>query len=220
MKIGIDTFDCTFGNLEKGQLYCVGCTAQVKRINLIAQVAIGLLSQQPGLAILSLDYSRSEMIDELKACYHTSEAYSTSKLSLWLEHQPITTYSLIQDMLQRITNKNILRMLIIDNLIKIRTDFLCPSMGMSVAANLYLLKMLAMKYEIPIIAFAELYPDKSLLQPLADSEYIDKMIIYHVSRERVPKPIRYNATTFCVTPSKKETTQFEIPFSIYSDKND
>lgn len=220
MKTGIDTLDCMWGSLESGNLYCIGCTARVKRIKFIANIAVGVLTKQSGLALISLDYSRSEMTDALRESYRASNAASAGKLSLWLEHQPITTYSLIQDTLQRITNKNILRMLIIDNLIKIRTDFLCPSKGMSVAANLYLLKMLAMKYEIPIIAFAELYPDKSLLQPLADSEYIDKMIIYHVSRERVPKPIRYNATTFCVTPSKKETTQFEIPFSIYSDKND
>lgn len=222
MKTSIDTLDCMWGSLESGNLYCIGCTARVKRIKFLANVAVGVLTKQSGLALISLEYSRSEMTDALRESYRASNAASAGKLSLWLEHQPITTYSLIQDTLQRIVcrDKKILQVLLVDNLIKIRTDFHCSSQGMCVAANLYLLKMIAKEYQIPVIAFTELYSDKALLQPIADSEYIDKMIIYHVSRERVPKPIRYNATTFCVTPSKKETTQFEIPFSIYSDKND
>lgn len=211
MKTGIDTLDCLWGSLESGNLYCIGCTARVKRIKLLANIVIGLLTKQSGLALISLDYNRSEMTDALKESYRTCNTSSAGKLSLWLEHQPITTYSLIQDTLQRIVchEKKTLHVLLVDNLIKIRTDFHCLSQGMCVAANIYLLKMIASKYQIPVIAFTELYPDKELLQPIADSEYINKMIIFHADKERVPKPIR--ADTHIISDG---ITLPEIPFHI------
>lgn len=215
MKTSIDTLDCMWGSLESGNLYCIGCTARVKRIKFLANVAVGVLTKQSGLALISLDYSRSEMTDALRESYRASNAASAGKLSLWLEHQPITTYSLIQDTLQRIVcrDKKILQVLLVDNLIKIRTDFHCSSQGMCVAANLYLLKMIAKEYQIPVIAFTELYSDKALLQPIADSEYIDRMIIFHSGKERVPKPVRADANIFSdgvILP--------EIPFEIYVGK--
>ncbi len=212
MKTGIDTLNYIFGSLEEGHLYCIGCTARVKRIKFLANVAVGLLTQQAGLALITLDYNRSDMTDALRERYRACNASSAGKLSLWLEHQPITTYSLIQDTLQRIVyrDKKVLHVLLIDNLIKIRTDFHCSSQGMCVAANLYLLKMLASEYKIPVVAFTELYPDKALLQPIADSEYIDKMVIFHADKERVPKPVRSDASVF----SDGITLQ-EIPFDIY-----
>ena len=73
-----------------------------------------------------------------------------------------------------------------------------------------LLKMIAKEYKIPVIAFTELYPDKALLQPIADSEYIDKMIIFQAEKERVPKPVRADANIF----SDGVTLQ-AIPFDIY-----
>ena len=138
MKTGIDTLDCLWGSLESGNLYCIGCTARVKRIKFIANIAVGVLTKQSGLALISLDYNRSEMTDALRESYRASNAASAGKLSLWLEHQPITTYSLIQDTLQRIVyrDKKILQVLLVDNLIKIRTDFHCSSQGMCVASSL------------------------------------------------------------------------------------
>lgn len=212
MKTGIDTLNYILGYLEQGNLYCIGCTARVKRIKLLANIAIGLLTKQSGLALISLDYNRTEITDALKESYRAYNASSAGKLSLWLEHQPITTYSLIQDTLQRIaySDGKILQVLLVDNLIKIRTDFHCSSQGMCVAANLYLLKMIASKYQIPVIAFTELYPDKALLQPIVDSEYIDKMMIFHANKERVPKPVRADANIF-----RDGVTLPEIPFDIY-----
>jgi len=215
MKTGIDTLNYILGCLEEGHLYCIGCTTRVKRIKFLANVTVGLLTQQSGLALISLDYNRSDMTDALRESYRACNALSAGKLSLWLEHQPITTYSLIQDTLQRIVyrDKKNLQILLVDNLIKIRTDFHCSSQGMCVAANLYLLKMIAKEYKIPVIAFTELYPDKALLQPIADSEYIDKMIIFHSGQERVPKPVRADANIF-----SDGVKLPEIPFEIYVGK--
>lgn len=95
MKTGIDTLDCMWGSLESGYLYCIGCTARVKRIKFLANVAVGVLTKQSGLALISLDYSRSEMTDALRESYRTSNAASAGKLSLWLEHQPITTFKIL-----------------------------------------------------------------------------------------------------------------------------
>ena len=215
MKTGFDILNYIGGYLQEGNLYCVGCTARVKRIKLLANVAIGLLSKQSGLALISLDYNRSEMTDALKESYRASNASSTGKLSLWLEHKPIITYSLIHDTLKRIEYKKgkNLQVLLVDNLIKIRTDFHCSSQGMCIAANLYLLKMIAFEYQIPVLAFTELYPDKALLQPIVDSEYIDKMIVFHAEKERVPKPIRTGAKIF-----SDGIKLPKIPFDIYVGK--
>lgn len=216
MKTSIDTLNYIWGYLEQGNLYCVGCTARVKRIKLLANIAIGLLTKRSGLALISVDYNSSEMTDALRESYRTCNASSAGKLSLWLKHQPLTTYSLIHDTLQRIVysrDKRILQVLLVDNLINIQTDFHCSSQGMCVAANLYLLKMIASEYRIPVIVFTELYPDKALLEPIVDSEYIDKMIIFHADKEKVPKPVRADANIF-----PDGVTMQEIPFEIYVGK--
>ena len=216
MNIGLDIFDATFGDLENGKVYCVGCTSKVKRINLLAQVVVCILAQQNGTAIIATDYNKPELVNELRNAYRILEIYTAEKFPLWIEHQPITTYSQIQDTLQRIVyrDKKILSVLLIDNLIKIRTDFHCNKADMCIAANLYLLKMLATEYKIPIVAFAELYPDKALRIPLADSEYIDELVIFHAPREKVLEPIRYNAKVFSTSHKMKRTIQREIPFSL------
>ena len=216
MNIGLDIFDTSFGDLEKGKLYCVCCTSHVKRINLLAQVSVCLLAQHNGMAIIALDYNKPDMVKELKESYRALEITTTEKLSLCIEYQPITTYSQIQDTLQRIIyrDKKAIDVLLIDNLIKIRTDFHCTKTEMCIAANLYLLKMLATEYKIPIVAFAELYPDKVFRIPLADSEYIDELVIFHAPREKVPEPIHYNAKVFSSAYKIKRTIQREIPFTL------
>lgn len=216
MSIGLDIFDTSFGDLEKGKLYCVCCTSNAKRINLVSQVSVRLLAQRNRMAIIALDYNKQDLVKELKESYRALEITTKEKLSLWVEYQPTTTYSQIQDTLQRIIyrGKNAIDVLLIDNLIKIRTDFHCNKADMCIAANLYLLKMLAIEYKIPIVAFAELYPDKTLRAPLADSEYIDKMVVFHTPKEKAQEPIRYNSQILSTSHKITRTIQREIPFSL------
>ena len=216
MNIGLDIFDTSFGDLEKGKLYCVCCTSHIKRINLLAQVSVCLLAQHNGMAIIALDYNKPDMVKELKEAYRALEITTTEKLSLLVEYQPITTYSQIQNTLQRLIyrDKKAIDVLLIDNLIKIRTDFHCTKTDMCIAANFYLLKMLATEYKIPIVAFAELYPDKVFRIPLAESEYIDKMVIFHTPKKKVLKPIRFNAMVFSTAHKMKKTIQREVPFTL------
>lgn len=219
MRIGLNAFDSAFGEIEGGKLYCVGCTSLIDRLSMLAKVSIGLLSWQSGLAIISLDYERQNIVDELKRCYREAKKQSGS-LSLWVDHQPITTYSLIKDTLERILRKdrNLLHVLVIDNMVKIRADFQCPEMSMRVAANLYLLCMIAKEYNIPVVTFAELYPNEELLLPFVESEYIEKMAVCHAKREKLPRPLRRDAFIIASDYKQKQPTLFDLPVGVVLSK--
>lgn len=69
MKTGLNAFDSGFGDIEVGKLYCIGCTSLIDRLSMMVKISLGLLYWQSGLAIISLDYERQSIVDELKKCH-------------------------------------------------------------------------------------------------------------------------------------------------------
>ncbi len=215
MKTGLNAFDSGFGDIEAGKLYCIGCTSLIDRLSMMVKISLGLLYWQSGLAIISLDYERQSIVDELKKCHEEAKNHP-GPVSLWVDHQPITTYTLIKSTLERILrkNRNLLHGLIIDNMVKIRADFQCPEVGMRVTANLYLLCMIAQEYNIPVVAFSELYPDEKLLLPFVESEYIEKMAVCHVKSENLPRPLRRDAFIIASDKKQKQPTPIDVPVGV------
>ena len=155
------------------------------------------------------------MIEQLKQCYRSSGKYS-SALSLWADYQPASSYNHIHNTLERIISRdrNLLHVLIVDNLLKIDTDFTCKEHHLRIAANLYLLRMIAVEYDIPVIVFTEYSFDNSICTVFSDSEYIERLTIYRFPRERIPKPTR-NGTLFLSTDKRrKQSAELELPLFI------
>ena len=67
MSTGIKHIDNACGDLKDGRLYCIACTSYVDRLSILAEVAIGVLSKQTGLAIISNEYERPKLIEKLKS---------------------------------------------------------------------------------------------------------------------------------------------------------
>ena len=103
-------------------------------------------------------------------------------------------------------------------MVKIRADFQCPEVGMRVTANLYLLCMIAKEYNIPVVAFSELYPDEKLLLPCVESEYIEKMAVCHAKREKLPHPLRRDAFIIASDPKQKQPTHIGVPAGVFLSK--
>ena len=215
MSTGISSLDDAIGGLENGKRYCIACSSLLNRLPLLAEVAIGLLSTGTKLAIVSIENEQKKLVEELKSCYRAF-GKSSGALTLWAEYQPSTSYKKLRSTIERIIKKdrNLLHVFVVDNLLKIETDFPCPSPALSVAANLYLLKMLAVEYDIPVIAFSELNPEQSLCATFADSEDIQKLVVYRVQKERLPRPIREDAVVLSTTTRRYHSGEKELPLMV------
>lgn len=215
MTTRIKLINSACGDLQEGKLYCIACTSGVDRLSILAEVAIDVLSWHSGLVIISNEYERLSLIEQLKQCYRSSGKYS-SALSLWADYQPASSYNHIHNTLERIISRdrNLLHVLIVDNLLKIDTDFTCKEHHLRIAANLYLLRMIAVEYDIPVIVFTEYSFDNSICTVFSDSEYIERLTIYRFPRERIPKPTR-NGTLFLSTDKRrKQSAELELPLFI------
>lgn len=214
MSTGIKLIDNTCGDLQDGKLYCIACTSYVDRLSVLAEVAIGVLSNQTGLTIISNEYERPALVEQLKQCYRSS-GKNSGALSLCADYQPASSYEHIRCFIERLIRKdrNLLHVLIVDNLLKIETDFTCTEPYLRIAANLYLLRMIAVEYDIPVIAFTEYSSDDSICTTFSDSEYIEQMVIYRLPRERLPKPSRTGSLVLS-TNRCKQSTELELPLLI------
>lgn len=83
MKTGLNAIDSALGDIEDGKLYCVGCTSLIDRLSVLARISIGLLSWKSEVAIISLDYERKSVIDEIKKCHKESNNHF-GPISLWV----------------------------------------------------------------------------------------------------------------------------------------
>ena len=214
MSTGVKLIDNACGNLQDGKLYCIACTSAVDRLSILAEVAIGVLSWQSGLAIISNEYERPTLVERLKQCYRSTGNYAGA-LSLCADYQPASSYEHIRSFIERIISKdrNLLHVLIVDNLLTIETDFTCTESNLRIEANLYLLRMIAVEYDIPVIAFTEYYSDDSICTTLADSEQIERMVIYRLPRERLPKRTRRDSVILS-TNRRKLVIEPELPLLI------
>ena len=214
MSTGIKHIDNACGDLKDGRLYCIACTSYVDRLSILAEVAIGVLSKQTGLAIISNEYERPKLIEKLKQCYHSYDRYSGA-LTLCADYQPASSYEHIRSFIERIIRKDrdLLHILIVDNLCKVETDFDCSQPHLRIAANLYLLKMIAVEYDIPVVAFTEFCSNESICTTFADSEYIERMVICRLNRERLPKATRHDVQVIS-TNRCKQHTEMEVPLLI------
>ena len=66
------------------------------------------------------------------------------------------------------------------------TDFHVQSKNLCIEANLYLLKMIAKEYKVPVITFFELNRVSLAMKPFEESKYIDKIAIFRSSRDEMP----------------------------------
>ena len=214
MSTGIKLIDNACGNLQDGKLYCIACTSDVDRLSILAEVAIGVLSCQSGLTIISNEYERPALVEQLKQCYRSS-GKNSGALSLCADYQPASSYEHIRSFIENLIRKdrNLLHVLIVDNLLKIETDFTCTEPYLRIAANLYLLRMIAVEYDIPVIAFTEYYSDDSICTTLAASEQIERMFIYRLPRERLPMHTRRDSVILSTNRSKRHSNM-EVPLLI------
>jgi len=193
---GIDQIDLSWGGLKDGELYCFCCTSLVDKHDLLAKVIIGLASREMSVVIFTLDCSHRELYGRLikviqrfdtsisgcDSSQRISEAYEKfGSYAIWIQDVPVLNYESLRDRLQSLTylNKHAVECVVIDNIEKIETNFRTPSREMKLEANLYLMKMIAKEYKIPVI-----------LSSSCDNLYLDKIIKSgHVNQYLIVKTI-------------------------------
>ena len=189
---GIEQIDRECMGLKDGDLYCLCCSEHVDHANLLAKIIIGLASRDTSVVVFTLDCSHREMykrlIDVIQH-YDLSVAGkdasqrlidATEKFgsyAIWIQDVSALSYESLQDRLQSLCylNRHAVECLIIDNLQKVETNFQTPSKELLLEANLYLMKMIAKEYKIPVIVSTRY--DKMYMDKIMESNHIDKTMI-------------------------------------------
>lgn len=193
---GIEPIDQTWSGLKDGDLYCFCCTSHVDKHNLLAKVIVGLASREIGVVIFTLDCSHRDMYKRLieviknfdtslsgkdpsQRAFEANEKFGS--YAIWIQDVPVLNYESLRDRLQSLTylNKHAVECVVIDNIEKIETNFRTPSREMKLEANLYLMKMIAKEYKIPVIVSSScdnLYLDKIIKSGLVNQYLIVKTI--------------------------------------------
>lgn len=226
---GIEQIDQGWNGLKDGDLYCFCCTSHVDKYNLLAKVIVGLASREMSVVIFTLDYSHREMykqiieviktfdtslsgIDPLQRAFEANEKFGS--YAIWIEDTSILSYDTMSDRLQTLCylNKNAVECIIIDNILSMETDFHSPSREMTLEANLYLLKMIAKEYNIPIIA--SISYDKLYLDRILESNHIDKTMIVKTTDDNIDDAINSLYSTITVPQSEFASNLFESVLSV------
>ena len=198
--IGIEQIDLCFCGLQDGDLYCLCCSTEVERSELLAKIVTGLASRQISVLLLTLDYSYLEMYGKILTIiqkYDTSlskddlilrkseaiNKYGT--FAVWIEETHGLSYESLRNILQRLCyiNHHAVECIIIDNILKMDTDFKTQTKGLALEANLYLLRMVAKEYKIPIIIASD-YNDLSA-KKLTESIYVNKILNVVTSNDNI-----------------------------------
>ncbi len=109
-------------------------------------------------------------------------------------------------------NKNAVECIIIDNVLRMETDFHSPSKEMTLEANLYLLKMIAKEYNIPIIA--SISYDKLYLDRILESNHIDKTMIVKTTDDNIDDALNSLYSTITIPHSDFANNLFESVLSV------
>ena len=200
---GIKQLDSTFNGLKIGKLYCISATSSLERSSLIAKLALGVATRGYGILLCSMERSETSMQSFLYEIYNYYCEYDDNlpvskkrelsmqelgTLPIWIEDFPTLSYSSLLDSLQKICylNRHAIDLVIIDNIARMDTDFHVQSKNLCIEANLYLLKMIAKEYKVPVVTFFELNRLSLEMKPFGESKFIDKIAIFRSSRDEMP----------------------------------
>jgi replicative DNA helicase len=193
---GIDQIDQSWKGLKDGELYCFCCTSHVDKHDLLAKVIIGLASREISVVIFTLDCSHRDMYrrlikviqdfdTSLSGCDSSQRVFEANEkfgsYAIWIQDVPSLSYETLSDRLQSLSylNKHAVECIVIDNILGMETNFQTPSKEMTLEANLYLMKMIAKEYKIPVIVSSScdnLYLDKIIKSGLVNQYLIVKTI--------------------------------------------
>ena len=109
-------------------------------------------------------------------------------------------------------NKHAVECIVIDNILGMETDFQTPSREMTLEANLYLVKMIAKEYKIPIIVSTNY--DKISLDRILESDHIDKTMIVMTTDDFVDDALNTLYSTITVPKSNLASNLFESVLSV------
>lgn len=226
---GIEPIDQTWSGLKDGDLYCFCCTSHVDKHNLLAKVIVGLASREMSVVIFTLDCSHRDMYKRLieviqnfdtslsgkdpsQRAFEANEKFGS--YAIWIEDTSTLSYDTMSDRLQTLCylNKNAVECIIIDNILSMETDFHSPSKEMTLEANLYLLKMIAKEYNIPIIVSTSY--DKIYLDKILESNHIDKKMIVKTTDDNIDDALNSLYSTITVPQSDFANNLFESVLSV------
>lgn len=226
---GVDQIDQSWKGLKDGELYCFCCTSHVDKHNLLAKVIVGLASREMSVVVFTLDCSHRDMykqiinviqtfdtslsgIDPSQRVFEANEKFGS--YAIWIEDTPVLSYDRMSDRLQTLCylNKNAVECIIIDNVLRMETDFHTPSKEMMLEANLYLLKMIAKEYNIPIIA--SISYDKLYLDKILESNHIDKTMIVKTSDDNIDDALNSLYSTITIPHNDFANNLFESVLSV------
>ena len=145
----------------------------------------------------------------------TEAANKFSYYSVWVETSPVISYAFILERLQclNLPNNRAIECVIIDDLLNMATDFHTSSYVQALEAILYLLKMVAKKFNIPVIVFAE-YSISSVHNKLIESNYIDKIILVQTEDDRVEPSLTTVLPTIIIPSQKSPLNLFDAALNL------
>lgn len=226
---GIDKIDQSWNGLKDGDLYCFCCTSHVDKHNLLAKVIIGLASSEISVVIFTLDCSHRDMYKRLieviqnfdtslsgkdpsQRVFEATEKFGS--YAIWIQDSQTLSYETLRDRLQSLCylNKYAVECIIVDNILGMETNFQTPSKEMTLKANLYLLKMIAKDYKIPIIVSTNY--DKISLDRIWGSDHIDKTMIVRTTDDFVDDALNTLYSTITVPQNDFASNLFESVLSV------
>lgn len=226
---GIEQIDQSWSGLKDGDLYYFCCTSHVDKHNLLAKVIVGLASREMSVVIFTLDCSHRDMykrlievilnfdtslsgIDPSQRVFEANEKFGS--YAIWIQDAQTLSYETLRDRLQSICylNKHAVECIIVDNILGMETNFQTPSKEMTLEANLYLMKMIAKEYKIPIIVSTSY--DKIYLDKIFESNHIDKTMIVKTTDDNIDDALCSLYSIITVPKSDVAYNLFEYVISV------
>lgn len=226
---GIEQIDRECMGLKDGDLYCLCCTEHVDHTNLLAKIIIGLASRDISVVVFTIDCSHGEMYKYLIDVIQNYDVSLSGKepfqraieanekfgsYAIWIQDIPELDYESLQDRLQCLSylNKHAVECIVIDNLQKMGTNFQTPSKEVQMEANLYLMKMVAKEYKIPVIVSTRY--DKVLMDKIVESNHVDKSMIIKTTDDDIDDTLSTIYSTVTVPQYDFATDLFESVLSV------
>ena len=210
---GIDQVDQTWRGLKDGELYCFCCTSHVDKHDLLAKVDCSHRDMYRQLIKVIQDFDTSlSGCDSSQRVFEANEKFGS--YAIWIQDVPSLSYESLSDRLQSLSylNKHAVECVVIDNILGMETNFQTPSMEMTLEANLYLVKMIAKEYKIPIIVSTNY--DKISLDRILESDHIDKTMIVRTTDDFVDDALSTLYSTITVPQNDFASNLFESVLSV------
>ena len=226
---GIEQIDRECLGLKDGDLYCLCCTEHVDHTSLLSKIIIGLASRDISVVVFTIDCSHGEMYKRLIDVIQNYDVSLSGKepfqraldaneifasYAIWIQDIPELDYESLQDRLQCLSylNKHAVECIVIDNLQKMGTNFQTPSKEVQMEANLYLMKMIAKEYKIPVIVSTRY--DKMYMDKIMESSHIDKTMIIKTTDDDIDDTLSSIYSTITVPQHDFADNLFESVLSV------